>query len=963
MRSSRRAAYALLAFLFVVVAGVFALGRLPFALLPSSPSLRLHVDVQAPGLHAAAVAAEVSGPLEAALAGLGAVDSVESLSVPGAARVTLRLSRGADRQQVQHEAEERLRMAAAALPAVLNMTVSLAEEPAWPAVEYVLAVRGAPPPAFQQWVRESLVAPLEASPVLARVAVEGQTSHAIEVHVDTRRLAGLGLSLDEVIAAVRRHAAKRTWASGTTPAAAAEALAATPVTLPSGEGIALAEMAHVTVETRTETLVRDDGEPVLLLAAYPRSPSDAYRAAETVKAHIAWLQANRLIPPGVELRLFTDRAAEARRALKPVALGLLAAVSLVLLLVQVLFSTLRLTLLLAATLTGAFSLALAYMAASGLALDLLTLGALTGGCGILALPALLTRGIHAAARRRFIAIGLAPVLAVFALLWPEGEEAVLIVRGFVVPLAAAWLGATLTAVYLAPLLAPRSSVRGLAMHLEERTARWCARAARYPRATLVLIALAALAFAAATARHEFLPALDEAGVQVRFQVDEVLSLQEGEERVGQLERLIREIPGSVRTLTRVSRRDPWHAAWSGEIRAQLGAVDPRLWRRMLEERLAKTPTIAGLRIEAVIAGFPGLHAGRESGVLRLRLLAPASAQLLYATADEIARRLETVFGLRDVYHDGLVQQEQIVMGLDPERTALLGIEVSQAARALAAATTGIEVGRWSGNGGDGAIRLLLSAAARIPLLGEVRDRPVVYLHDVGEIERRVLPALIRHERTASMLEITARIAEGQDSDVLLERVRAALAQHVLPTGYALEYVNAPCLAGWGEGPARVAGVLFLVSLALWVSRVIPDQGSGSRALNWPEARRGWRSALVMSTGLGALIAVTAAVLAAAGVRFSLSVWAGMIVLAALGTAGAAIGVWLAGASGHGENVDRAMPLAWVVQLPALIGPLVLAAGGGAGAAVLRPFALTLLVGGVLMAIFSFVEQARDASPP
>jgi hypothetical protein len=116
-------------------------------------------------------------------------------------------------------------------------------------------------------------------------------------------------------------------------------------------------------------------------------------------------------------------------------------------------------------------------------------------------------------------------------------------------------------------------------------------------------------------------------------------------------------------------------------------------------------------------------------------------------------------------------------------------------------------------------------------------------------------------------------------------------------------------------------------------------------------------------GLGAVIAVTAAVLAAAGIRFSLPVWAGMIVLAALGAAGAAMGVRLAGAGGHGENVDRVMPPAWVAQLPALIGPLALAAGGGAGTAVLRPFALTLLVGGVLTAIFLFLEHGRDASPP
>src|SRR5205814_1421311 len=97
----------------------------------------------------------------------------------------------------------------------------------------------------------------------------------------------------------------------------AEAIAARAVRLETGESIATAEVAAISVSERPAVeQQRLNDVPALRLIVYPHAVTEAGRIAERTNAHLAWLRANDLIPPDVVVRVLRDEARESRQWLK-----------------------------------------------------------------------------------------------------------------------------------------------------------------------------------------------------------------------------------------------------------------------------------------------------------------------------------------------------------------------------------------------------------------------------------------------------------------------------------------------------------------------------------------------------------------------------------------------------------------------------------------------------------------------
>jgi len=247
-----------------------------------------------------------------------------------------------------------------------------------------------------------------------------------------------------------------------------------------------------------------------------------------------------------------------------------------------------------------------------------------------------------------------------------------------------------------------------------------------------------------------------------------------------------------------------------------------------------------------------------------RLRGPDSARLA-ALGDALAQRLRGLPALHDVVNSARRTREEFVLHLDETRAAELGLDVTDIGRALAIALTGISAGSIHDADRRYDIRMQLPprdsadavARGRLLLLGELQDRPAVYLRDVATVERSTVPAEIRHENGLPQIRVTAVAAAEAAPRRLAAETRRALQGYSLPAGYELSG------DGVGESAARDARDVRLPALAL---------GFVLALLLW---QRSWR--VVIAVMAGSVIVATAVMAFLINLSLPFSVWFGAVI--------------------------------------------------------------------------------------
>jgi multidrug efflux pump subunit AcrB len=250
------------------------------------------------------------------------------------------------------------------------------------------------------------------------------------------------------------------------------------------------------------------------------------------------------------------------------------------------------------------------------------------------------------------------------------------------------------------------------------------------------------------------------------------------------------------------------------------------------------------------------------------------------------------------------------------------------------------------------------ARGRLLLLGELKDRPAVYLRDVATVERSTVPAEIRHENGQPQIRVTAVAAAETAPRRIAAETRRALRGYTLPAGYELSG------DGVGESAARDVRDMRLPALALCFVLA---------ALLW---QRSWRVAItVVACAVTVATAVTALLI---NLPLPFSVWFGAVIaigIAAFYAAAFALpldALRKAGALSRRTLAQTARDL-WVplltMTLVAIAGMTPLMAFGGV-AVILRPLiiivAASLILAFLASALFIpslyFLLARREQSP-
>ncbi len=208
----RRPIAACMVLLAAILLGVVSWTRLPVALLPEIAGSHLAVWIAYPGAGVLEVEESVARPAEEAVVSARGVRDVRSTVVPGGVSLTVLLQEGSDPEVVALGVRERLDAMRWALPAGVERPVLLGtgsgDRP-----DLVLALAADDLSTAARWSEAVLQKRLEQIDGVARAQVVGAPKPEITVQPDARALATTGVSVSELARVIRE--ANVTGAGGT----------------------------------------------------------------------------------------------------------------------------------------------------------------------------------------------------------------------------------------------------------------------------------------------------------------------------------------------------------------------------------------------------------------------------------------------------------------------------------------------------------------------------------------------------------------------------------------------------------------------------------------------------------------------------------------------------------------------------------------------------------------------------
>jgi multidrug efflux pump len=391
--SVRRPIFATVACLLVIVFGIVAFWQLPLRELPDVDRPVVGIDVTYRGASAAVVETTVVRVIEDQLSGIEGIDVITSTSRDGRGSINIEFLLSRDLEDAANDVRNAIDRARGRLPADIDPpTVSKQDADADPIMWINLSSTALDLAQLTDFAERNLVDRLSTLPGVASVRVGGSQRRALRIWLDANALAARGLTVTDVENALRSQNLE-------SPAGYVEGqeriynvrtdrLFNTPteferMRIGNGEGasVRLGDVARLELAPEdTRRLFRGNGVRQIGLGVVRQSKSNAIEVAEAVRAELALV--NDSLPEGTEAVISFDSTVFIERAIESVWQTLAEAVFLVIAVIVFFLGSLRAAAIPAAVIPVCLIGAFGVLAAFGFSINLLTLLALVLSIGL-----------------------------------------------------------------------------------------------------------------------------------------------------------------------------------------------------------------------------------------------------------------------------------------------------------------------------------------------------------------------------------------------------------------------------------------------------------------------------------------------------------------------------------------------------------------------------------------------------
>ena len=992
--------------LLLVVAGVRAFQQLPVEAFPDVQDVQVQVITPWSGHAAEEIEKVVTLPVERQMNGLPGLTNMRSTSMFGLSVVTMTFEDGTTDYFARQQVLERLPQAQ--LPAGVQPSLGPLANATGEIYRYV--VTGPQPltelKAIEDWTVEPA---LRTVPGVADITSFGGQVKQYQIDVDPERLAAYGVTLQQVEQAVAAananagggylsHGFEKQVVRGVGLLSNTRDLEAVNVLTRTGVPVRVGDLGTVTVggAPREGVVGKDRLDDVVQGIVLMRKGENAMEVLKGVRAKVAELNRT-VLPAGVKLTPFYDRATLVNHTVRTVEENLLVGAGLVLLILVVFLGDFRAALIVGLVIPLALLCAFILMEAFHVSANLISLGAVDFGiivdAAVVMVEAFLVRLALAPRHEgkkmpddekrwlladvagqmgRPILFAKAIVITAFLPIFTFQRVEKRIFSPMAFTLTFALLGSLVLTLTLIPVLsswglragkldangppeetrATRALVRVFAPALD-----W---ALRHGRALVVgaLVVLAGSLALGAKLGTEFLPALDEGNIWLTVTMPVGISLEAAKTVERDVRGVLLSYPQVAQVVTQLGRPDDGTDAKGSNNLEVLADLKPRGDWGPIPGATGRDKDALVASMRARLEAIPGVDLNFSQyikdnvdealsgvkGELVVKVFGPDLATL-QEKADEIERVLAGVPGVADLGTEQQFGQPQVRFEVDRAAAARYGLSVSDVNDAIETAVGGRAVTQFLE--GDRVFDV------RVRFAGPARDNREALEHlAVNTADGRTVPlASVAHVVTAEGASRISRetnerrvaikcSVRGRDEGGFVAQAQQLVAQRVqLPPGYRMTWGGQ--FENQRRATARLAVIVpasILLIFALLVSAFGSAKYAGLVLANLPFALIG---GIVLLWARGIHLSVSAAVGFIA--LFGISVQNGVLLVSEFNrlrddgaTPEDAVRV---------GTLDRLRPVA-MTALMAALGLLPAALSTGIGAETTRPFA-TVIVGGLV----------------
>jgi HAE1 family hydrophobic/amphiphilic exporter-1 len=831
--------------LIVMILGGISLTRLPIDLMPdiTYPTLSINTNYENASPHE--IEELITRPIEEALSAVPGVQEVTSVSAEGVSQVRVNFTWGTDLDAAANDVRDRLDRVVAILPDEAERPVLRKFDMASFPILIMGAASSLDPVQLRRLIDDQIKYRIERLPGVASLDISGGLDREIHVNLSSDKIKAMGLSLDQILQKIK--AGNVNVPAGNIERGTMDVMLRTPgeftdlhelretvVAVRDGAPIQLKEIASVEDSwQKIRRIVRINGKPGVRLAVLKQSGTNTVEVAKAVLREIERINADF---PQIHITSIIDTSDYIKRSINNVGTSILYGGILAVAVLLVFLRSVRSTAVVATAIPISIIATFMLMYFGGFTLNLMTLGGLALGVGMLvdnaivvlenitriketgALPhkAAVEGGEEVASA--IVASTLTTVVVFLPMIFLRGMSGVMF-KQFTYVVSFALACSLASALTLVPMLSslilkPNETKNPVKDGLTARISRM---AGRLPgviekayvgfleyslarKKTVLISAFLLLGGSLALfplVGSEFMPQADESEVRIAAEMEVGTRVDVLEKSFNRIEETVaREIPEARNTVTFMGGT-PWRARGShaGEMRIALTPVS---------ERTRSSEEIAA-HLRKKLSQIPGTlvrtRAGQGLFILRMGQTSTDSVSVEVRgydldTAELLAQRvksaMEEVEGITDVQISRQSGSPEELIMVDREKAADMKLTVSQIADTLQTILAGSKAGNFRDGGKEYTILVKLREAERMDIR-ELLDLTVtnsegnpVVLRNVLDIRPRTGPVFVERKDQERVVYVSANTT-GRDLGSILKDIGSKMRKIPVPADFTIAF--------------------------------------------------------------------------------------------------------------------------------------------------------------------------------
>ncbi len=821
----RRPVFATVMSLVLLLAGLMSFSRLTIREYPAIDEPQVSVQTNYSGASAGIIESQVTQVLEGSLAGIEGIDTIESTSRAESSRITVRFRSTVNIDAATSDVRDRVSRVRRQLPdEITEPVISKVEADAQPIIFIVMQSDSMNALELTDYVDRFVVNRFKNLDGVADVSVNGERRYAMRVWIDPARLAGYGLTVQDVEAAIRNQNAdipagriesteREFTVLSRTSLGTAEEFSRIVLKSAGGLQVTLGDVARTelgTADVRRES--RYNGTTAISIGIVKQAVANPLDVSKAVAEIIPRL--NGELPDGVSASIGFDSTVFIDRSIENVFKTILEAIGLVLIIIVLFLHSLRAALIPIVTIPVSLVASFAIMYATGLTVNTLTLLAMVLAIGLVVDDAIVVlenifrhieegmkpfdAAIRGAREIGFAVIAMTLTLAaVYApIAFTPGRTGRLFLE-FAVTLAGAVIVSGFVALTLTPMMCSKllkhqehknlfgRIVEGFLGALEAGY-KASLRMALKLRWLVLLLALAVGAgggWILLQLKSELSPTEDRGTIIISGNAPEGASFGYTQRYAGQAEELLASIPelssylmivgsGEVTQFTSFARLKDWSER---DVKQQ----------EVTQALLPKLRKIAG--VQASASNPPSLGTRGFGKPFQFVIQSSASYEEINALADKLVEKLKDNPGLADLDTDMRLNKPEVEVEIDRDRVADLGLDISVIGRTLETLLGGRNVSTFQIGSEQYDVTVALPPAERASaetlsrIFVRAADGTMVQLSNVVKTRETVAPRDLRRFNQLRAITIQANLSPGYTMGEAVAAVNQAAAE-VLPQG-------------------------------------------------------------------------------------------------------------------------------------------------------------------------------------